>query len=371
MFEYTSAGSTPLTERFVSDDSAVHFVDLADEGQSPVFQKVVSTTYTTTIYLDTVADFPLALGLQALGDISEATAPVRIQQALQGLESIAAVAEVTGSGTQSDPWVITYSSTGATLADVLGSSDSNVHVGTTTVASTTYRQEMWHDGEADSRVYGSTYHVQGLVGSADDLRLVDSGLSADGEALQELVIAGTAGQHFTLKLGSAGQASADIELVSDGNGTAQNIQAQLNALTNQQTQQVEVSYDAANQVYKVSGLDSTEVLQLATGDGVTVGSSFTQDLVLGGATGQNFSLKFGAAGTATGNITIGASAAATATAIQAALRQLSGFGSLNVDAGATPGSYRVSGFTAAQGRCNWASRRRRSPRCRRPRRMSS
>ena len=92
-----------------------------------------------------------------------------------------------------------------------------------------------------------------------------------------------------------------------------------------------------------------ELLQLnMPAVGLTLTADHTQKLIVDGINGQTFQLQFGASGSPTGDITIGATAADSASAIQTALRGLSGSGSLQVNAGTSAGEYQVTGFTSPQ-----------------------
>ncbi|MFT5526283.1 MAG: Ca2+-binding RTX toxin-like protein, partial [Pirellulaceae bacterium] len=266
--------------------------------------------------------------------IDKLTAPSRIKEAIEELEEVFEVADVTGTGTVGDPWVIEYSSTGKELSLQLGSTSSDVVVTGPTVLFTTYRQEIWHSQEESKYTYGEKLHVRGLAGAVDDLRLAETEIQVFGTRIQELTLGGAPEAAFTLRLGGTGTPTESIEFFPngsggvDGHGTALDIQEVLQALLPQEL--IEVTFDASTNKYNVSGLDS-DLLQLDDADaGVTFNAKHTQKLVIEGDSGLEFKLQLGVTGNPTGDIAIGADDSETASRLQTAL---SGLGSLSV----TPG----------------------------------
>ena len=174
--------------------------------------------------------------------IDQLTAPARIKEALESLEEIFSVADVTGAGTTSEPWSIEYTSTTATLTDTAGdtiqlnSSNNNVEFNGPTVAYTTYRQELWHSGEADKYSYGDKLKVRGLNGAVDDLRLAETDIEVYGIPGQTIALTGNVGQTFRLQTGPGGTPTDEIAFGEDDEGaisgdrTALNIQTALNSL---------------------------------------------------------------------------------------------------------------------------------------------
>ena len=214
--------------------------------------------------------------------------------------------------------------------------------------------------DAGSGDYTSTYKVSGIEPASDALQLDDVNLTASASSFQEFTLSGSVGQAFQLKLGPSGTPTSSITFADDGAGavhamqTAMDIQAALSATLN--IPSLQVAYDSARSVYQVAGLSASDaLLELETTNlpaGIALTAAFTQELILDGVAGQSFQLQFGSAGTPTATISLsggasGVDTGVTATAIQTALRGLSGFASVAVNYDSSAAAYRVNGFTQA------------------------
>ena len=181
--------------------------------------------------------------------------------------------------------------------------------------------------------------------------------------MQELDIEGLAGQIFTMRFGSDGDASGAITIGEDALGdidtaaTAASIEAALRSVAGFEA--VTVTYNATSGVYVVRGFAtaaaSLEVIENLGIDPVSADGSSTQLLSLTGTAGSLFRLQFGEAGMASDFISLGIAAgggvdeAATATAIQAALRGLLEGAEAAVAYDAELGKYVVTGLDGATG----------------------
>ncbi len=171
---------------------------------------------------------------------------------------------------------------------------------------------------------------------------------------QDLLIEGSVGQEFRLKVGTYGRASAIITLADDGTGnvdrqaTAIDIQAALQALLGDDS--IDVTFDPDVGRYKVAGLMDAADRILVSDAAVGVFSSSLQRLSLNGQAGEKFSVRFGAAGLSTGLVEFAidengeVDELVTGAVLGDALRTLTGDDAIEVVYDADSATYVVAGM---------------------------